>query len=139
MLAKASARSSSDPPIVWSNRTIAFRTWSASVKGSLRPFGNANTLSGSRCARSAGHASHKVPIFPKTRAVLIQISAASRHIVKPELAAAIVAWTGSAIDRAESVMRARVISPHQIGNSRWRGLASHSWSAISGSRSGPAS
>ena len=68
-------------------------------------------------------------------AVPIQISAASRHIVRPKLAAAIVAGTGSAVDRSESVTRARVISPHEMGSSRWRGLARHSWSAISGSSS----
>ena len=92
--------------------------------------------------RSAGRP-RRLPAWPVRRvrsphqraAVPIQISAASRHIVRPKLAAAVVAWTGSAVDRSESVTRARVISPHEIGSSRWRGLARHSWSAISGSSS----
>src|SRR5262245_26839455 len=46
MLAKANLRSSSETPIVWSKRATAFRTWLASVIGSLRCFGKANTLSG---------------------------------------------------------------------------------------------
>src|SRR6478752_4440518 len=46
MLAKANLRSSSETPIVWSKRAMAFRTWLASVIGSLRCFGKANTLSG---------------------------------------------------------------------------------------------
>src|SRR5579871_4253842 len=57
MLAKASSRSSSETPVVWSKRATASRTWLASVRGSLRCLGNAKTLSG-RSLRSVS-----VPCF----------------------------------------------------------------------------
>src|SRR2546429_9969565 len=48
MLAKACSRSLSDTPCTWSKRASAFRTWRASVSGSLRLPGNAYALSGKR-------------------------------------------------------------------------------------------
>ena len=35
-------------PSTWSNRAIAFRTWAASLSGSLRSAGKANSASGRR-------------------------------------------------------------------------------------------
>src|SRR5437764_7515043 len=46
MLAKARSRSSSFTPLTWSKRASALRTWEASVSGSLRCSGKANTESG---------------------------------------------------------------------------------------------
>ena len=45
-LPKACSRSLSVTSLTWSKRAIAFRTWSASVSGSLRLSGNANAVSG---------------------------------------------------------------------------------------------
>ena len=55
----------------------------------------------------------------------IHVSAASCHSVKLKFAATVVACTGSAIDRADSVERACVIAPQSTGRSFWSGLACH--------------
>src|ERR1700734_4489661 len=47
MLAKANSRSASETSSTWSKRATALRTCCASVNGSLRCFGKANTVSGS--------------------------------------------------------------------------------------------
>src|SRR6476659_3585938 len=61
-------------------------------------------------------------------AVPIHVSAASCHSLIFSFAATVVAFTGSAIDRAPSVERACVIASHSTGRSFWSGLACHIWS-----------
>src|SRR5690349_14669778 len=53
MFSKAWSRSASVTPLVWENLAIALRTWSASVRGSLRLPGKAYALSGSSLRSAA--------------------------------------------------------------------------------------